>query len=83
MFGAYAGTAREANDRPCSILFDTDSHQIVIDNFAYGCISPNRDHFINYKASEVQECKGIAEGLKIERRGTLKSRIDNDDRITH
>ena len=83
MFGAYAGTAREANDRPCSILFDTDSHQIVIDNFAYGCISPNRDHFINYKASEVQECKSIALAVKIEGRGTLKFRIDDDDGITH
>ena len=83
MFRAYAGIIREANERPLSIQFDTDSYRIGIDTFPSGCMSPNKDHFITYKASEVQECKGIAEGLKIERRGTLKSRIDNDDRITH
>ena len=46
-------------------------------------MSPDRDHVITYKASECQECKGIAAGLKIEGRGTLKFRIDDDDVITH
>ena len=42
-------------------------------------MSPDRDHFITYKSLEGQECKGIAAGLKIEGRGTLKFRIDNND----
>ena len=43
----------------------------------------DRDHFITYKASEGQECKGISAGLKIEGRGTLKFRIDDENGITH
>ena len=46
-------------------------------------MSPDRDHFITYKASEVQECKDIAAVLKIKGRGTLKFRIDDDNGITH
>ena len=46
-------------------------------------MSPNKDHFITYKASEGQECKGIAAGLKIKGRGTLNFRIDDDNEITH
>ena len=46
-------------------------------------MSPNRDHFITYKASEGQECKGISAGLNIKVRGTLKFRIDNNNGITH
>ena len=55
VFHAYAGTFGEARDRPHSIRFDTDSYRIGIDTFAYGCMYPNRDHFITYKASEGQE----------------------------
>ena len=44
---------------------------------------PNWDHFITYKASEGQECKGIAAGLKIKVRGMLKFRIDDENGITH
>ena len=83
MFCAYAGTVREAKDCPCSILFDTDSYWICIDTFPSGYMSVNRDHLITYLASEVQECKGIAAGLKIEGRGILKFRIDDGNGITH
>ena len=83
VFRAYAGTVRDANDRPRSILFDTDSYRICIDTFASVCMSPDKDHFISYKASKGQECKDISAGLKIEGRGILKFRIDNDDGITH
>ena len=41
------------------------------------------DHFITYKASKGQEYKGIAVGLNIEGRGTLKFKIDNGNRISH
>ena len=58
-----------------------DSYLIGIENFASECMSPNKDHFIIYKASEGQEQKGIAAGLKIKERGKLKFRIDNDDGI--
>ena len=83
MFHAFAGTVREDGEHPRSIQFDTDSYQIGIENFASGCMFPNRDHFITYKASKVQECKGIAAGLNIEGRGTFKFRIDDDNGITH
>ena len=83
VFHAYAGTVREARDHPHCIQFDTDSYRIGIDTVASGCMSPDRDHFITYKASERQECKGIAAGLKIKGRGTLKFRIDDDNGITH
>ena len=82
MFRDYAGTVRVANDSPRSILFDTDSYRIGIGNFASFCMSHDRDHFITYNASDVQECKGIVACLKIEVRGALKFRIDNDG-ITH
>ena len=83
VYRAYVGTVREARDRPHSIQFNTDSYWIGIDTFASGCISPDRDHFITYNASEGQECKGIAAGLKIMGRGTLKFIMDNDNGITH
>ena len=83
MFCAYAGTVREASERLHSIRFETESYRIGIDTFASGCMSPDRDHFIAYKASEGQEYKGIAVGLNIEGRGTLKFRIDNGNRISH
>ena len=54
VFRAYIGTIREANELPRSIRFDTDSYRIGIANFASGCMSPDRDHFITYKASEGQ-----------------------------
>ena len=60
-----------------------DSYRIGIDTFASRCMSPDREHFIAYKASEGQECKGIAAGLKIKEKGTLKFRIDDDNEITH
>ena len=44
-------------------------------------MSPDRYHFIAYKASEGQEFKGIAAGLKIEVRGALKFIIDYNDGI--
>ena len=46
-------------------------------------MSPDRDQFITYKASKGQEFKGIAAGLRIEGRGTLKFRIDDNNGITH
>ena len=46
-------------------------------------MSLHRDHLITYKASEGKECKDIAAGLKIEVRGALEFRIDNDESITH
>ena len=82
VFHAYGGTVREAIDQPYSIRFDTDYYRIGIDTFASGCVSHNREHFITYKASEGQECKGIAVGLSIKGRGTLKLRIDDDNGIT-
>ena len=54
VFWAYAGTVRDSDDGPHSIRFDTDYYRIGIENFASGCMSPNRDHFITYKASEGQ-----------------------------
>ena len=83
MLCAYSGTVRGTNDRPRFIRFDTDSYQIGIDTFASRCMYPDRYHSITYKASEGQEFKGIAAGLKIERRGALKFRIDDDNGITH
>ena len=44
---------------------------------------PDRESFITYKASESQECKGIAMVLNIEGSETLKFIIDNRDSITH
>ena len=46
-------------------------------------MSPDRDHFITYKVSEGQEYKGIAAGLNIKGRGTLKFIIDEKNGITH
>ena len=69
MFRALAGTTREADDRPCSVLFDTESYRIGIDTFVSGCLSPDKEIFITYKASEGKNCKGIAAGLKIKGRG--------------
>ena len=46
-------------------------------------MSPDRYHYITYKASEGQEFKGVAAGLKIEVRGALKFRIDDNNGITH
>ena len=46
-------------------------------------MSPDRDHFNNYKTSEGQECNGIDAGLLDEGRGALKFIIDYDDGITH
>ena len=83
MFHAYASTVREARDHPYSIRFYTDSYRIGIYTFASGCMSPVRDHFITFKSSEGQECKGIAAGLKIRERGALKFRIDDDNGITY
>ena len=80
---SYTGTVREARDCPHSIRFYTDSFQTGIDTFSSGCMSSDRDHFITCKASEGQECKGIAAGLNIKGRGTLKFRIDNNNGITH
>ena len=83
MLRDLVGNIRKADDRPRSVRFDTDSYQIGIVTFASGCMSPNRDHLITYKASEGKECNDIAAGLKIEVRGTLEFRIDNDDGIIH
>ena len=83
MFRAFAGTVDDANERPRHVRFDTDSFRLGIDTFATGCMSPDKDHFITYTKAEGQECKGIAAGLKIAGRGTLRFRIDDDDGVTH
>ena len=83
MFRDFAGTVREADDRPRPVRFDTDFYRIGIGTFVSGRISPNREHLITYNTSEGQECKGIVAGLKSEGRGTLKFKIDHDDGITH
>ena len=43
VFHAYAGTVREARDRPHSSRFDTDSDQIGIDTIASVCMSLSGD----------------------------------------
>ena len=50
VFRAYEGTVREANDRPRSIRFETDSYRIGIVNSPSGCMYSDRDHLVNYKA---------------------------------
>ena len=46
-------------------------------------MSHNKDNFITYKTAEGQECKGIAAGMKIAWRITLKFIIYNDDGVTY
>ena len=46
-------------------------------------MSPNRNHSNTYKASEGQECKGIAVVSNNEGRETLKLIIDENDGITN
>ena len=83
MLRAFIGTTIKADDHPRSVRSATDSFCIGIGIFASGCMYPDSYHFIPYKASEVQDCKGITAGLNIEGRGTLKFRIDNGDVVRH
>ena len=83
MFRDFTGTVRYGDNCPHSVQFDTDSYWIGIGIFASGWMSPDRDNFITYKASEGKQCKGIVAGLKIEGRGTLKFRIYDNDGIAH
>ena len=83
VFHAFASNGKEANDRPRSVRFNTNSFRIGIDTIVSDCMSHNKDNFITYKTAEGQECKGIVAGMKIAWRITLKFIIYNDDGVTY